>query len=53
MGTHQGNQLTHNSAGNPRTQSLAKSLWTDARLKSEIDVSELISTLQKKSTAKE
>ena len=43
-------KLTRNSLGNTRLQSsqLAKPLWTDPGLKSEISVRELISTLKNK-----
>ena len=44
-----GNELTRNSSGNTQSQSsqLTEPLWTDPGLKSEISVSELISTKKK------
>ena len=49
-GNLSGNELTHNSSGNTRSQSsqLAEPLSTDYGLKSGISVRELISTLKKK-----
>ena len=43
-----GNELTHNSSGNTRSQSsqLAEPLWTDPGLKSWVSLRELISTLK-------
>ena len=45
-GNLSGNELTHNTSGNTRSQSpqLAEPLWTDLGLKSGISVRELIST---------
>ena len=52
-GNLSGNELTRNSSGNTRSQSSQPSeqLWTDAGLKSEISVRELISTLKEKAQA--
>ena len=49
-----GNELTHNSSGNTRSQSsqLAEPLWTDRCLKSGISVRELISTLKRRKKEK-
>ena len=49
-GNLSGNELTHNSSGNIRSQSsqLAKPLWTDPGLQSGISLRVLISTLKKK-----
>ena len=54
-GNLSGNELTHNSSGNIRSQSsqLAGPLWTDPGLKSAISVRELISTGKKKSAGGE
>ena len=48
VGMYYGNEVTRISLGNVRPQSsqLAEPLWTDAGLKSEISVRELISTLK-------
>ena len=53
VGTLSGNELTHNSSGNTRSQSsqLAEPLWTDLSLKSGISVREVICTKKKKTQA--
>ena len=49
-GNVSGNELTRNSSGNtqPQSSQLAEPLWTDPGVKTEISVSELISTSKKK-----